>query len=96
LAAVLHITTVKPNWAISTFGDFYFFALSYVLDIALSIWLGFKALSCLVKKIAYGISSVPSKIFVSRLVSKKCRQDQKKLRPKMRPFLPKKLFINHF
>jgi len=39
--------------------------------------------------------SAPSKIFVSRLVPKKCRQDQKKLRRpyvnflKMRPFLLK-------
>jgi len=42
----------------------------------------------------------PSKIFVSRLVSKKCRQDQKKLRrsisfPEMRPFSTKIDFINH-
>jgi len=43
-----HIATVKPNWAMSTFGDFYFFALINVLNIAFSFYFGFIALSCLV------------------------------------------------
>jgi len=31
-----YIATIKPNWAMSTFGGFYFFALFDVLNIALS------------------------------------------------------------
>jgi len=37
----------------STSGDFHLFAIFIVLYIALSFWLDFIALSCLVKKIAW-------------------------------------------